>query len=371
MLSFNLWSWNSRIFPAIGLLLVRQGDGVRLRVGNRTMTNHPIHIHGHEFVMNGADGGPMPKSARWPEATCDIAVGQMRQLDCLVDEVGEWTFRRHKSPHTMSVMGHNMQTMIDVDPRGLMRKANEQVPNNTAALMTGEGLFGAIGMSGMFSVIQVRMNRGQGTTATPAGPSTWRARWSTRSGACTAGPNSAQARRGPPLTRSFPMRLLFISTLVAVAWLAAPPAAHAHGNGHAKGPAVKQEQKPWGIAGSAKAARRTLELGMSDNMRFTPDRIEVREGETLRIRVRNSGKVMHEFVIGTPAELAGHAALMAKFPDMEHDEPYMVHVPPGQTGEIVWTFNRAGEFEFACLIAGHFQAGMVGKISVRPKAVKP
>ena len=103
---------------------------------------------------------------------------------------------------------------------------------------------------------------------------------------------------------------------------------------------------------------------MGDDMRFTPDRIDVRRGETLRLRVRNTGKVMHEFVIGTQAENAKHAELMIKFPNMEHDEPYMAHVAPGQTGEIVWTFNRAGTFEFACLIAGHYQAGMVGTINV-------
>jgi uncharacterized cupredoxin-like copper-binding protein len=82
--------------------------------------------------------------------------------------------------------------------------------------------------------------------------------------------------------------------------------------------------------------------------------------------VRNTGKVMHEFVIGTPAENAKHAALMARFPDMEHDEPHMAHVAPGRTGELVWTFNREGTFEFACLIAGHYSAGMVGTLVVRP-----
>ncbi len=102
-------------------------------------------------------------------------------------------------------------------------------------------------------------------------------------------------------------------------------------------------------------------------MRFTPDRIEVRQGETVRLRVRNTGQVMHELVIGTPQELAAHAETMLKHPGMEHDEPYMTHVAPGRTGEIIWTFNRAGEFEFACLIAGHFQAGMKGTITVRPK----
>jgi uncharacterized cupredoxin-like copper-binding protein len=128
--------------------------------------------------------------------------------------------------------------------------------------------------------------------------------------------------------------------------------------------AVKQEQKEWGIAGDSRAVRRSIEIGMSDNMRFTPDRIQVRHGETVRFVVRNTGKLLHEFVIGTKKDLDEHAALMVKFPNMEHDEPYMAHVPPGKTGEIVWTFNRAGEFEFACLMAGHHSAGMVGKIKV-------
>jgi uncharacterized cupredoxin-like copper-binding protein len=145
-------------------------------------------------------------------------------------------------------------------------------------------------------------------------------------------------------------------------------AALAHGNAdHAKkaGP-VHREQKPWGIAGDAKSARRTVEVRMSDTMRFTPERLDVMQGETVRIVLRNAGTTLHEFVLGTRAELEEHAALMLKFPNMEHDEPYMAHVPPGQTGEIVWTFNRAGAFDFACLIAGHYQAGMVGKVNVTP-----
>ena len=102
-------------------------------------------------------------------------------------------------------------------------------------------------------------------------------------------------------------------------------------------------------------------------MRFSPDRLAIRQGDTARFVLRNSGKTMHEFVIGTKAENDKHAELMVKFPNMEHDEPYMAHVPPGKTGEIVWTFNRAGEFEFACLIAGHYQAGMVGRLVVEPR----
>ena len=128
--------------------------------------------------------------------------------------------------------------------------------------------------------------------------------------------------------------------------------------------AVKKEQKDWGIAGDAKAANRTIEITMLDTMRFSPDKIEVKQGETVRIVVKNSGKMMHEMVLGTKKVLEEHAALMVKFPNMEHEEPYMTHVGPGKTGEIVWTFNRPGDFDFACLIAGHYQAGMVGKIKV-------
>ena len=144
-------------------------------------------------------------------------------------------------------------------------------------------------------------------------------------------------------------------------------AAWAHGNqahGSHRAPVVK-EQKAWGIAGDAKNARRTIVIDMADNMRFTPAHIEVKQGETVRLRVRNSGKVMHELVLGTRQELDSHAALMEKHPGMEHDEPHMAHVSPGKTGDLIWTFNRAGDFEFACLIAGHYQAGMKGTIRVK------
>jgi uncharacterized cupredoxin-like copper-binding protein len=103
---------------------------------------------------------------------------------------------------------------------------------------------------------------------------------------------------------------------------------------------------------------------MTDQMRFTPDRLQVRQGETIRFVHHNDGKMLHEFVIGTRQTLDEHAAMMLRFPGMEHDEPYMAHVSPGQVGEMIWTFNRAGEFDFACLIAGHYQAGMVGTIHV-------
>jgi uncharacterized cupredoxin-like copper-binding protein len=159
-------------------------------------------------------------------------------------------------------------------------------------------------------------------------------------------------------------RHLLVAT--AAGMFAAATGVRAHGDEkHPKkaGP-IRKEQKDWGIAGEAKAVKRTIDVRMLDTMRFTPDRIDVRQGETVRFNVRNDGKMLHEFVIGTKKENEAHAALMVKFPNMEHDEPYMAHVPPGKAAQLVWNFNRAGEFEFACLIAGHYQAGMVGKLVV-------
>lgn len=160
------------------------------------------------------------------------------------------------------------------------------------------------------------------------------------------------------------LRSLLVGGLVAVSSLA-----FAHGEQpHAKKAApVRMEQTPWGIAGDARKAVRTIEIRMTDDMRFTPAVIRVKQDETIRLIHRNNGQVMHEFVLGTKEELDAHAALMKKFPNMEHDEPYMAHVEPGKTGEIVWTFNRVGEFDFACLLPGHYEAGMVGKIQVAPR----
>ena len=159
--------------------------------------------------------------------------------------------------------------------------------------------------------------------------------------------------------------LPFIILLLSV--FIGPAIAHGDDHDKKKPVAVKKEQKPWGIAGNAKAVKRTINITMTDMMRFMPDKIEAKQGETIRIVLKNEGKMLHEMVIGTKQELDEHAALMLKFPGMEHDEPYMAHVPAGKKGEIIWTFNRAGEFDFACLIAGHYQAGMVGKISVAAK----
>lgn len=159
-----------------------------------------------------------------------------------------------------------------------------------------------------------------------------------------------------------------IHMLVCAALLAPAALAFAHGDAHktpkADAPVVK-EQKDWGIAGDARAVARTVDVHGDDSMRYTPDRIAVKRGETVRIRVHNDGRAQHEVVLGTRTELEEHAALMRKFPNMEHDEPYMAHVPPGEMRQMIWKFNRRGEFDFACLMPGHFEAGMRGSIVVQ------
>jgi hypothetical protein len=188
MTDFNIWAWNSRIFPGIDSLNVRLGDKVRIRVGNLTMTNHPIHLHGHEFQVTGTDGGPTPKSSRWHEVTTDVAVGQMRQLEFVTDEEGDWAIHCHKSHHTMNAMGHDVPTMIGVDHRGLVGKIQQvapdymlmgergmadmgememPIPDNTAPMMTGQGPFGPLEMGGMFSVLKVRKDQPAGNYKDP------------------------------------------------------------------------------------------------------------------------------------------------------------------------------------------------------------
>lgn len=165
-------------------------------------------------------------------------------------------------------------------------------------------------------------------------------------------------------------RRLALHLAASAALLGATGATWAHGNaphGTASKAALPTQQQDWGIAGSAQAVQRTITLRMGDDMRFAPAHIEVREGETVRLVVHNQGQLLHEIVLGSQATLAQHAEMMAKHPGMEHDEPYMAHVKAGRKGDLVWTFNRTGRFDFACLIPGHYQAGMVGTINVLPR----
>jgi manganese oxidase len=169
MLDFNLWTFNSRAFPGIDPMVARQGERVRIRVGNLTMTNHPIHLHGHEFVVAGTDGGWIPASARWPEVTADIAVGQMRAIEFTAAAAGDWAFHCHKSHHTMNAMGHAVPTTLGVDQADLAKQITSLVPNymegmqdqmplpeNTLPMMTGAGPYGNIEMGGMFTVVKIR-----------------------------------------------------------------------------------------------------------------------------------------------------------------------------------------------------------------------
>ncbi|MEZ5658111.1 MAG: copper oxidase [Burkholderiaceae bacterium] len=188
MLDFNLWAWNSRLFPAIDPLVVRKNDKVRIRVGNLTMTNHPIHLHGHEFFVTGTDGGPVPKVIRQPEVTVDIAVGQMRQVEFIADEEGDWAFHctqepSHHERHGPCGANHDrcgshgvIRQLRDLVPdymamgeRGMadMTEMSMPLPENTAPMMAGRGPFGSVEMGGMFSVLKVRKDQAAGDYADP------------------------------------------------------------------------------------------------------------------------------------------------------------------------------------------------------------
>lgn len=165
------------------------------------------------------------------------------------------------------------------------------------------------------------------------------------------------------------MKKLHVITFAALAALSAAGArAHGDESHPMKTPvfdASKVEERAFGREGDPKKVTRTIKVDMSDTMRFTPDVITVKRGQTVRFIASNSGQQMHEMVLGTIDELKAHAALMRKFPNMEHADANMAHVKPGAQGDIVWQFSKAGEYQFACLMPAHFEAGMVGKVVVK------
>ena len=188
MLDFNLWCWNSRVFPGIDPLVVRKDDRVRIRMGNLTMTNHPIHIHGHNFSVTCTDGGWVQKSARWPETTVDMPIGALRAIEFVADAPGDWAFHCHKSHHVMNAMGHGVPTMIGVEQRGVAEKIDKllpdymvmgergmaemgamemPLPDNTLPMITGQGPFGPLEMGGMFTVVKVREGLARGNYKDP------------------------------------------------------------------------------------------------------------------------------------------------------------------------------------------------------------
>jgi len=149
---------------------------------------------------------------------------------------------------------------------------------------------------------------------------------------------------------------------------AAPLPALAHDEKAHASPAfdyAKAEATPFGIAADPRKAARTIRIDMTDAMRFTPAQINVKRGEVVRFVAANKGQVLHEMVLGRLEDLKQHAEMMKKHPGMEHDEPHMVHVAPGKAGEIGWRFDKAGTFHFGCLVPGHFEAGMIGKVMVK------
>ncbi|HTD05514.1 cupredoxin family protein [Undibacterium sp.] len=153
------------------------------------------------------------------------------------------------------------------------------------------------------------------------------------------------------LTPFFPALSL---CLVATAALASGT----HAGGHEHG------DDAIGKPGIAAAVSRTVNVDMTDNMRFTPSTIAVKQGETVRFVIKNSGSIKHEFVLGTEKELKEHYEIMKKNPEMEHSDPNMVTLAGGQAGEVIWQFTRAGKVDFACLQPGHYDAGMKGKVNV-------
>jgi uncharacterized cupredoxin-like copper-binding protein len=158
-----------------------------------------------------------------------------------------------------------------------------------------------------------------------------------------------------------PVMCLFTATVAGAVW--------GHGsdqkNTADKKSAQTVEEKAFGRAGDPKKVSQTINIDMRDEMEYLPNGLRLKAGDTVKFVVHNSGRIMHELVLGTMEELKQHAELMRKHPGMEHDEPYMAHVRPGKTETIVWQFTRPGAFYYGCLVPGHFEAGMVGIVRVR------
>jgi len=203
MTEFDLWTFNSKVFPAIEPMVVKAGQRVRIRLGNLSMWNHPMHLHGHTFWVTGSDGGRWPKTLWRPEATEIVGVGQTRDLE-FVATPGDWAFHCHMAHHTMNAMGHGIPNTLGVDQSKLEDKIHSllpgymamgengmaihqehtesghmQGPENTLPMMMGKGPFGKLEMGGMFTVVKVRDEvaadyRDPGWYTNPKGTVAWR-----------------------------------------------------------------------------------------------------------------------------------------------------------------------------------------------------
>lgn len=179
MTDFNIWSLNGRIFPATLPMVVKTGQRVRIRVGNLSMVEHPMHLHGHHFEVSGTDGGPIPPERRWREATVQVPVGTTRDVEFIAENPGDWAYHCHKSHHTMNAMSHAFPNMVGVNqgeaaaeisrlvpgymPMGKTGMAEMQSmsgmmpgPRNTTPMMAGRGPYGSMEMGGMFTTLKVR-----------------------------------------------------------------------------------------------------------------------------------------------------------------------------------------------------------------------
>jgi FtsP/CotA-like multicopper oxidase with cupredoxin domain len=205
MTDFNMWTINSRVFPGVDPLVVGQGDRVRIRIANMSMHDHPIHIHGYNYVLTGTDGGWVPESARFRETTVNVPVGAIRTMEFVADVPGDWALHCHKSHHTMNAMGHTVPNMVGVKQDDLDAKIQQLLPDymsmgekgmaemsemtemrmplpeNTLPMMSGDGPFGPVEMGGMFTVIKVREGlprteyRDPGWYKHPPGTVAWKA----------------------------------------------------------------------------------------------------------------------------------------------------------------------------------------------------
>ena len=203
MTDFDLWTMNSKVFPAIEPMVVRTGQRVRIRLGNLSMWNHPMHLHGHKFWVTGSDGGRWPRGIWRPEVTEIVAVGQTRDIEFIATP-GDWAFHCHMAHHTMNAMGHGIPNLLGVDQSQVQGAMHELLPGymamgqngmaehamhvqmghmkgpeNTLAMMVGQGPFGNLEMGGMFTVLKVRDHvapdyRDPGWFAHPKGTVAWR-----------------------------------------------------------------------------------------------------------------------------------------------------------------------------------------------------
>ena len=167
-----------------------------------------------------------------------------------------------------------------------------------------------------------------------------------------------------------PKTIQFFFSLSFFAWLGVAMASGEHAGGHGHGEGYDPYTEI-GKPGVSTEVDRTVAVEMNDEMSFIPDTLTVKQGETIRFTVKNVGETDHEFVLGTEKDLLAHYEMMKKYPETEHEDPSMIRVDPGQTGEVVWQFTKAGQVHFGCLLPGHYESGMKGAVSVETAAAAP